>query len=101
MYYDLMRLILPQLGCSLSHALANPRKADVVRARQLAWATMFVRYGMLYTEIGQASGHHRTTVIHGVKLVLSQRASSEDGRLFDWLMTADVETLAGEDLEES
>ena len=101
MYYDLMRIILPELGCNLDYALANPRKADVVRARQLAWATMFVRYGMLYTEIGHASGHHRTTVIHGVKLVLSQRASSDDGRLFDWLLTVDVESPHGDDLEES
>lgn len=101
MYHQLLKLICPELGTSIGWVKANPRKYQAVRARQLAWAVMYLRFGYLYSEIGAASGHHRTTVIYGVKLVLSQRASSEDGQLLTWLMTVDVESPHGEDLDMS
>jgi len=66
-----------QIGVCVAVLKGRNRTARVAAARHEAWRRMMDERGMSLKEIGRPSGHHHTSVLHGVRQARMRRAGRD------------------------
>lgn len=70
MIYDLILADTCSLcGVTLEDAFSTTRRADAVKARNIAWYVLHKHYGWSLTVIAQNAKKHHTTVLHGIRSI--------------------------------